>query len=187
MSLNIESNRATRKYPLKIQFMRILWGSIGSFIFRLIPRPLYMVRSMVLRLFGATIGRHVHISNTVKIYFPWNLTIGDWSSIGDYAYIYSLGPIYIGSKATISHRAHLCSGTHDYNSSILPLITQPINIGDQVWVCADAFVCPNISIGVGAVVGSRSVVTKNVEDWVVVAGNPAKKIKNRELIDVGCL
>ena len=112
---------------------------------------------------------------------PWNLEIGDWSAIGEGALIYSLGKVTIGTRATISHRAHLCAGTHDYTSPSLPLIKPPITIGDQCWICADSFIGPNVTIGEGAVVGARAVATKDVEPWSIVAGNPAKRIKERHV------
>lgn len=110
---------------------------------------------------------------------PWNLEIGDWSSIGEYAFIYNLGKISIGCKTTISHRAHLCAGTHDYSDPALPLQKSPIEIGDQVWICSDSFIGPGTTIGEGVVVGACSVVVTNIDSWVVVAGNPAKAIKKR--------
>lgn len=183
MALNIEENRSAQKYPMSTQIKRVLWG-VGKVVFRLMPRPFYKPRRVILRLFGASVGAHVNIANTANIYFPWNLKIGDWSSIGEHAYIYNLGQITIGEKTTISQRAHLCAGTHDYNDPSLPLLTPPIMIGDQVWVCADAFVGANISIGEGAVIGACSVVTKSVNSWSVVAGNPAKFIKKRIIENV---
>jgi putative colanic acid biosynthesis acetyltransferase WcaF len=112
---------------------------------------------------------------------PWNLEVEDWVAIGEHAYLYNLGKITIGRKATISHRAHLCAGTHDYTSADLPLITMPITIEQQAWVCTDAFVSPGVRVGEGAIVGARSVVTGDVEPWTIVAGNPARSIKKRVL------
>ena len=180
-NLDIAENRAERKYPLWVQLLRIAWA-VGRIVFRLIPRPFYGPRRLLLRLFGAQVGKKVNIANTATIYFPWNLEIGDWSAIGEDAYIYNLGRISIGEKATISQRAHLCAGSHDYVDSTLPLLTPPISIGDQAWVCADAFVGPGVVVGEGAVVGARAVAVKNVEPWSVVAGNPARFIKKRELV-----
>ncbi len=178
--LDIAENRAERKYPLRVQLMRLAWG-VGGVLFRLVPRPCYAPRRVLLRCFGAKVGKQVNIANTATIYFPWNLEIGDWSAIGEHAYIYNLGKIVIGKKATVSQRAHLCAGSHDYSDSTLPLLTPPISIGDQVWICADAFVGPNKIVGEGAVVGARAVVVKDVDPWTVVAGNPARLIKKREL------
>jgi putative colanic acid biosynthesis acetyltransferase WcaF len=123
----------------------------------------------------------VHVYPSTRVYFPWNLTVGDWSAIGEEALIYNLGPVVIGQKTTISHRAHLCAGTHDYTRPDLPLLKPPIAIGDQAWICADVFVGPGVTVGEGAVVGARAVVVKNVEPWTIVAGNPARVIRRREL------
>ena len=178
--LNINQNRSSVKYSRKEMILRILWG-LCSPLFRYSPRPLFRWRCFLLKTFGARIGRHVHIYNSATIYMPWNLEIGDWSSIGEYAFIYNLGKISIGKKATISHRAHLCAGTHDYTDKTLPLLKPPIEIQDSVWICTDTFIGPGISVGEGAVIGARAVVTKNVKPWSVIAGNPAKFIKTRKL------
>ena len=108
--------------------------------------------------------------------------MGDWSAIGEHAFIYNLGPIRVGSQVTISQRAHLCAGTHDYSDPTLPLLKPPIEIRDQAWICADAFVGPGVTVGEGAVVGARAVAMRDVEPWHVVAGNPAKFIKIREIV-----
>jgi putative colanic acid biosynthesis acetyltransferase WcaF len=178
--LNIRDNRQAVKYSKKEMLCRVLWG-FGQYLFRLSPRPCFGWRRFVLRCFGASIGREVHVYNSVVIYFPWNLTVGDWSAIGEHAYIYNLGPVSLGEKVTISQRAHLCAGSHDYRQPDLPLLKPPIVIEDQVWICADAFVGPGVVVGRGAVVGARAVVVKHVEPWAVMAGNPARFIKKREL------
>ena len=179
-NLNIENNRAMQKYPLRVQLMRMAWAA-GRILFRMVPRPFYAPRRVLLRCFGAKIGKKVNIANTATIYFPWNLEVGDWSAIGEHATIYSLGKITIGEKATVSQRVHLCAGSHNYADPFLPLLTPPISVGDQVWVCADAFVGPGVDVGEGAVVGARAVAMKNVESWAVVAGNPAQSVRKREL------
>ncbi len=108
------------------------------------------------------------------------LTVGDHTAIGDNAILYNIGPLTIGSHVTVSQLAHLCGGTHDYRVEEMPLIRSPINIGDHVWVCAEAFVGPWVNIGEGAIVGARAVVVRDVESLSVVCGNPAKVIKYRE-------
>ena len=112
---------------------------------------------------------------------PWNLEIGDYSAIGEDALIYNLGKVTLGNNVTVSHRAHLCAGTHDYTEATLPLLKPPITLADNVWVCAQAFIGPDVVIGEGGVVGAAAVVTKNVGSWSVVAGNPAVFIKKRVL------
>jgi putative colanic acid biosynthesis acetyltransferase WcaF len=95
--------------------------------------------------------------------------------------IYNLGPVRIGARATVSHRAHLCAGTHDYRDPALPLLRLPIVIGPQAWVCADAFVAPGCVVGEGAIVGAAAVVVRDVPPWQIVGGNPARVIKQRVL------
>lgn len=176
--LDISRNRSVVKYSRKEMVSRALWGVVQPF-FRFSPRICFGWRRFLLRLFGARIGQEVHIYNSATIYMPWNLEVGDWSSIGEHAFIYNLGKITIGSKATISHRAHLCAGTHDYEDRTLPLLKLPVVVKDSAWICADAFVGPGVTVGEGAVVGARAVVVKDVGPWNVVAGNPAILIKKR--------
>lgn len=179
--LDIAENRSKRKYPARVQLMRIAWA-FGRLLFRLIPRPFYAPRRVLLRCFGAKLGRHVNIANSAVVYFPWNLEVGSWSSIGECAMIYNLGKISIGEATTISQGAHLCAGSHDYRYPAMPLLTSPITIDSQVWICADAFIGPGVHVEEGAVVGARAVATGNVEAWSVVAGNPAVFIKKRTLV-----
>jgi putative colanic acid biosynthesis acetyltransferase WcaF len=178
--LDIRANRAAQKYSRGELARRVLWG-LGQLAFRFSPRPCFGWRRVILRCFGARIGQQVHIYNSAKIYFPWNLSVGDWSAIGEDVLIYNLGAVTLGNKVTISQRAHLCAGTHDYEDASMPLLKPPIVVEDQAWICADAFVGPGVRVGQGSVVGARAVVVKPVAPWTVVAGNPARKIRNREL------
>lgn len=178
--LDIAANRSARKYTYTELLRRVLWG-VGAVIFRWTPRLLYGTRNGLLRLFGAEVGRNVRIHPSATIYFPWNLSIGDWSSVGEGALIYNLGLIEIGEQVTISQRAHLCAGTHDATDPAMPLQKPPVTVGDQAWVCADAFVGPGVAVGEGAVVGARAVAVDDVGAWVIVGGNPARRLKERTL------
>lgn len=122
------------------------------------------------------------ISRTARIDFPWNLEAGELSCVCDGAWIYALDKIKIGKNVCIGEDVRLLTGTHDINSSTFKLVTKPITIGDDVWIATGATVLPGIVIGDGAVVGACSVVTKDVPPWTVVAGNPAKVVKKRDLI-----
>ena len=178
MELDIETNRKTTNYSKIILFKRIIW-SVASMFFRYSPRTAFAYRIYILRMFGAKIGKQVHVYSTARIAFPWNLEVDDWSALGENTLIYSVGKIVIGKKVTISQNAHLCAATHDFTNISLPIVTQQITIHDQVWVAADAFIAPGIIIGEGAIIGARSAVFKNVEPWAIVGGNPAKFIKKR--------
>jgi putative colanic acid biosynthesis acetyltransferase WcaF len=179
-SLDIGANRHARKYSRGEMARRLLWMAAWP-LFRFSPRPAFGWRRVLLRIFGAKVGADVHIYPSATIYYPWLLEIDDQSAIGERALIYNLGQVTIGARATISHQAHLCAGTHDYTDPALPLLRPPITVGDEAWICADAFVGPGVSVGAGAVVGARAAVFKDVEPWTIVAGNPARMIKRREL------
>jgi putative colanic acid biosynthesis acetyltransferase WcaF len=176
--LDIAANRRSRKWSAKEQIGRLLWG-IAHPLFVLSPRPMWGWRRFILRLFGARVGRRVHIYPSARISIPWNLSIGEQSAIGDRAIIYALGPITIGDRATISQGAHLCAGTHDYRDPTMPLMKVPITIGDEAWICADAFIGPGVVVGSRTIVGARAVVMKSFGPGLVLGGNPAGILKRR--------
>ncbi|TLD69938.1 putative colanic acid biosynthesis acetyltransferase [Phragmitibacter flavus] len=177
-SSGIQSNRSSRKWTRNELLARALWSFVHP-LYRFSPRLLWGWRRFMLRCFGAKVGDQVHIHPTAKVFIPWNLEIGDWSAIGFDVCVYNLGPLKIGQNVTISQRAHLCGGSHDFTDASMPLIKAPITVQNDVWICADAFIGPGVIIGERAVVGARSVVVKNVSDSIIVAGNPAKEIGHR--------
>lgn len=119
------------------------------------------------------------ISESVRIRFPWLLTIGEHVAIGPGVTFYNLGQLRIGSRVVISQDVYLCGGTHDYTAPDYPLMRLPIVVEDDVWIAAGAFIGPGVCIGQGTVVGARAVVMKDVPPWKVVAGNPARIVKER--------
>lgn len=178
----IQGNDPSRNpsFSLKNRLLRQLWNTVYIFLFRFSPRPFHLWRSILLKLFGATLGKNVHIYPGVKIWAPWQLVVGDNVGIADGVTIYNMNTIKIGSFSVISQGAHLCGGSHDYNSSNFQLYAKPITLGEHVWICAEAFICLGVTIPDGVVVGARSLVTKNItEPWTVHAGHPSKRIGQR--------
>ena len=177
--IDVEANRRARKWSRRELAGRVLWSLVLP-LFRLSPRPLFWGwRRFLLRLCGAKIGTNAHIHPSVSIAIPWNLEIGAGAAVGDRAILYSLGPIRIGARATISQGAHLCAGTHDWRDAAMPLLKSTIEIGADAWICADAFIGPGVMIGQGAIVGARAVTMRNVGPSIIVAGNPACEIGKR--------
>jgi putative colanic acid biosynthesis acetyltransferase WcaF len=168
-------------FSLRNRLRRILWNTTSFFLFRFTPRPLHRWRSFLLRCFGAKVGRGVHIYPGVRIWAPWNLELADECGIGNGVILYSQGKITIGFRTVISQGSHLCAGSHDYTQAGFPLITAPIQIEKSVWIAAEVFIHPGITIGEGCVIGARSVVTKDMPEWTVCAGHPCKPIKKRVL------
>jgi putative colanic acid biosynthesis acetyltransferase WcaF len=178
--LDVEQNRRAKKYTQGEMTRRVLW-TFAQPLFRLSPRPCFGWRRFLLRCFGANVGRNVHVYPSATIYFPWNLEAGDESAIGEQVFIYNLGRVTLGPRVTISHRAHLCAGTHDHTKPDFPLLRPPIVIGCDAWICTDAFVGPGVTVGEGAIVGARAVAMKDVKPRSIVVGNPARESKKREI------
>jgi putative colanic acid biosynthesis acetyltransferase WcaF len=169
--VDVTANRAATSWSRREKLGRVLWALVYP-LFRLSPRPLWGWRRWVLRLFGAQVGVEVHVYPTVRIAVPWHLRIGDHAAIGDRAILYAPGRIEIGSRATISQNAHLCAGTHAWREAARPLVRAPITIGEDAWVCADAFVGPGVQIGAGAVLGARAVAMRDLAAGQIGVGNP---------------
>ena len=170
-------------WTFKEKVIRAIWMLIGQPIFRITFHNWYGIRNQLLRLFGAKIGKDVHIRPTVKVEIPWNLDIHDGVTVGDNAILYSLGTITIGERCIISQYAHLCAGTHDHTDRSFPLIRDPVEIGADAWIGADAYVGPNVTVGRLSVLGARSSAYKDLKPEQVYVGNPARAIKSRELVD----
>jgi putative colanic acid biosynthesis acetyltransferase WcaF len=160
---------------------RVLWGVTWLLLYRPSPRPLHGWRRFLLRCFGAKVGQAAHPYPGAKIWAPWNLEMGDHSCLADGVDCYSVAQVRLGESALVSQRAFLCAATHNYVDPGFPLVPRPITIEAGAWVAAEAFVGPGVTIGAGAVAGARACVTKDVEPWAVVVGNPARVVKRREL------
>ena len=160
---------------------RFAWEWVQRTLIRFSPRRANRWRRWWLGLFGAKIEAPSSTKATTFIQHPWLLTVGTYSTISAGVTVYNLGPITIGEHTTLSQDVYLCAGTHDYTKPDLPLLRPSITIGSGVWVCAGAFIGPGVTIGDNSVVGARAVVTKDVPPGVVVGGNPARVIKERDM------
>jgi putative colanic acid biosynthesis acetyltransferase WcaF len=179
--MQVDVSYCPSPHSLKNKIGRVVWNIVWLFLFRPSPKVCYGWRRFLLHFFGAKLGKKVHVYPSCKIWLPSNLTMGDYSCLADNVDCYCVAPICIDAHSTISQYSYLCTASHDFENPKMPLITAPINIADQAWICADVFIAPGVNIGQGAVAGARSSVFNNVEPWTVVAGNPAKFIKKREL------
>lgn len=176
---NLSSYREIKPHFIK----RLLWQVINASIFCFaIGRPFKWLRHGLLKAFGAQIDKDAYIYHTCKIFMPWNLVCGR-ACIGPHTKIYNKNFIIIGNDSVISQGSYICTAGHNTESLMLPLVTSPVIIKDNVWIAADAFVGMGVTIGEGAVVGARAAVFKDVEPWTIVGGNPAKFIKKRLIKD----
>lgn len=161
------------------RFMRVLWSAVWLLLFRPSPRPLHAWRALLLRLFGARIGANCHIYPGARIWAPWNLECAEAACIADEAIVYNPQRTILGSHAVVSQQAYLCGATHDYDDPAFPLVASTITIGPYAWVCARATVLPGVSVGTGSVLALGAIATRNLDDWGVYAGVPARKVRER--------
>lgn len=166
------------------QLARLVWSVFYVLFFRPTPRPFHQWRCMLLRLFGARLGKSNFIYPDAKIWAPWLLETEDVVTIAEGAEIYNPGGIFLGHHTIISQGAFLCTATHDYNSPDFTYLMKPIRTEAYVWICARAIVLPGVSCGVGSVLGAGSIITRDMEAWAVYAGNPARRVKSRQSFNV---
>lgn len=172
----------TNEMPTSQKIKNIIWHIINSTVFRFTPPYLTIFRKsrvLLLRLFGANIEWSASIHPTAKIDYPWNLTMGRLSSLGEKSWAYAMSPITIGEKTCIGKDTYLLTGSHNISSNRFELMIKPITIGDCCWLTTGVTVLQGCHIGDYSVVAANSTVTKNMEPWSVVGGNPAKFIKKR--------
>ncbi|MDC0368071.1 putative colanic acid biosynthesis acetyltransferase [Opitutales bacterium] len=168
-------------WPWWTQVLLICWRFSWLVFCRWTPKFFNPWRIFVLKIFGAKLSGTPFIHSTARIQIPWNLTMKHRACLGERANAYSLGKIKVMEGATIAQESYLCTGSHDFNNPSLQLITKPITIGKNTFIGARAMILPGVSIGNQAIVGAMSVLSKDVPDYQIVAGNPAKKIGERAI------
>ncbi|HVU21610.1 MAG TPA: WcaF family extracellular polysaccharide biosynthesis acetyltransferase [Hyphomicrobium sp.] len=138
-------------------------------------------RRCILRLFGSDIGKGVKIKPGVRIKFPWRLTVGDHSWLGEDVWIDNLAAVSIGAHCCISQGAYLCTGSHDWTKPDFDLITRPIHVADRSWIAARSVVGPGVIVGEGSVLSLGGVATKDLAPWMIYAGTPSTMVKTRSV------
>ncbi|MCD2258230.1 putative colanic acid biosynthesis acetyltransferase [Psychroserpens luteolus] len=179
MYQNLKKFKVPKDFRGKSKIVVQLWWIVEKTLFAWSPQFFYGWRRFLAKLFGAKIGKNVLLRPSVKMTYPWKVSIGDNSWIGDDVVLYSLGEIEIGSNTVISQKGYICTGSHDYNKTDFPIYAKKISIGNECWLATDVFVAPGISIGDGTVVGARSSVIDNLDGFSVFVGSPAKFLKKR--------
>ena len=133
----------------------------------------------ILKFFGAKIGKNVVIKPNVNIKYPWFLSIGDNSWIGENVWIDNLVQVTIGANVCISQGVMLLTGNHNYKKESFDLITGEIIVEDGVWLGAKSMVCPGVVCKSHSVLGVSSVASKDLEAYLIYRGNPAVQVRDR--------
>lgn len=166
-------------HTLGHRMTRLVWGVVQATLFRWSPRPLFRWRAFLLNCFGASVHPKARVYPKARVWYPKNLTMAKHATLADGVDCYSVERVTIGESTTISQYSYICGATHDFDDPSFVLVPLPITIGDRVWVAADCFVGPGVTIHDGAVLGARSSAFKDLDAWTVYAGSPAKPLRER--------
>lgn len=170
---------AAPSFSLKNRVVRAVWAGVWMVLARWTPPSFRLWRVFLLRVFGAKVAWSANIYSSVSIWYPPHLTMEHRAALGPGVVCYCVAPVFIGERAVISQRSHICTGTHDFDRSTFQLYALPVRVGAQAWIAAEAFVGPGVVMGEGAVLGARAVATRDLEPWSVYVGSPARCVRPR--------
>lgn len=129
-------------------------------------------------------GRNLEVYESVFVRKPENIEIGDNVSLNEFCYLHGRGGIRIGNNVRIAPGVGIFSFNHRFKDRSRPIMEQgyeekAVMIGDDVWIGYNSVITAGVRIGKGCVIGAGSVVTKDIPDYSIAAGAPAKVIKRR--------
>lgn len=159
----------------------ILWYFVNALIVRASWNPFMGIKTRLLKMFGAKIGKGLVIKTNVCIKSPWKLTVGNNVWLGENCWIDNIDNVIIGNNVCISQGTLLITGNHDYTKVAFPYRNAPIVIEDGAWLGAKSIVAPGVNIAEHSVLTLGTVTTKDTEPFGIYAGNPAVKVKQRKI------
>lgn len=142
--------------------------------------PFYSFRWIIYLLAGAQIHRKSHLHLGTQFFDPSGVVVGEGTIIGQNAFLDGRDKLKIGKHVDIASDVMIYNSEHDINSEYFEAITAPVEIGDYVFIGPRAIILPGVKIGKGAVIAAGAVVTKDVDDFAIVGGIPAKVIGERQ-------
>ncbi len=154
---------------------QVAWLAVSGLVFSRWWCPAGL-RVSILRAFGATVGEGVLVRHRVRIHWPWKLTIGDDTWIGEDAWILNLEPVTLGNDVCVSQGVLLCTGSHDRRSPTFEFDNAPIVVEDGVWLAARATVLRGVTVGTGATVGACALVSRDVPPGATVLAPVAHEV-----------
>lgn len=181
--MKVELNKYNNDWfkPGKNKLVQLIWYVVNATFVNSYLMPISQFKVFILRLFGAKIGKSVNIKPKVNIKYPWKLTIGDYTWIGENVWIDNLEKVTIGESCCLSQGAMILCGNHNHSKSTFDLIVKPVVIEDGAWVGAQAVVCPSVTLKTNSLLTVHSVATSDLEANSIYQGNPAVKIKDRKI------
>lgn len=161
----------------------LIAGSLETSLYRVVQViPVNIVRILCLRMMGARIGAGVAINHGLQIRVARRIAMGDDIFVAEDVILDARGGITIGAHTSINSRVQIWTAQHDWQSPDFAYVQAPIRIGSHCWISAGVIILPGVSIGEGTVVAAGSVVTKDLEPWILAGGVPARKLRDRPVV-----
>jgi putative colanic acid biosynthesis acetyltransferase WcaF len=182
MNNNVDLSKFDNSWynPGRNAFIRAFWYCFNEIFFNS-SFPFYAPKRLILRLFGANVGKGVVIRPHVYIKYPWKLKIGDNSWIGEEVRIDNLDEVIIGNNVCISQRSYLVCGNHDFSKTTFDLKVGKIILEDGVWVGACAVIGPDSYLKKNSILLLGSTFKGTTEESGIYKGNPAIFMRKRKL------
>lgn len=158
---------------------RLTWYFVNAIFFINPLNASSGLKVMLLRMFGAKVGKGVVIKPAVNIKYPWKLTVGNHSWIGEKVWIDNLADVSIGANCCLSQGAMLLCGNHNFRKTTFDLVVKEITLEEGAWVGAFAVVCPGVTMKSHSVLAVNSVASETLQPYSVYKGNPAVFIRER--------
>ena len=158
---------------------KALWFCVGQPVLRSAIIPGNSLRIKLLRLFGASIAANVAVRPGVRVKYPWLLSVGEYTWIGEDCWIDNLARVDIGAHACLSQGTYLCTGNHDWSDRAFHMVCRAIRVEDGAWIGAQSVVCPGVTVHKLSVLMVGSVARRDVPEREVHGGNPAAFVRNR--------
>ncbi|WP_448320641.1 WcaF family extracellular polysaccharide biosynthesis acetyltransferase [Streptomyces sp. CO7] len=156
------------------KLVQALWFAVMNLVFMAWWCP-PRLRVALLRAFGATVGERVLIRHRVRVLWPWKLTVGDHTWIGEGAWLLNLEPVTLGRHVCVSQEALLCTGSHDHRAADFRYRNAPITVGDGAWIAARATVLAGATVGRHAVVGAGAVLHQDLPELTLHTADGARR------------
>jgi putative colanic acid biosynthesis acetyltransferase WcaF len=175
-------NNALYKATIQIGASRIKqlsWYFVNTIFLKSYFLPVSLLKVYLLRMFGAKVGSGVVIKPAVNIKYPWKLSVGDNTWIGEEVWIDNLSEVVVGNNVTISQGALLLTGSHDHTKETFDFISNPIILENGAWVGAKAVVYGGVTCKTHSILGILSVAEKDLMPYTIYKGNPAVPVLER--------
>ena len=180
-SVNLASFDNSWYSPGRPALVRALWILTSALFFLTsFPWP-SRLKAFLLRVFGARVGNGVVVKPRVNVKYPWNLSVGDHSWIGEGVWLDTLAKVSIGANACLSQGAMVETGNHDWSRPTFDLVVKEVVIEDGAWMAVRSLILPGARLASHAVLSAGSVLAGDTEDYGIYAGTPARKAKERAI------